>query len=159
MASILIYALLAIAQTGSAHAWNRYENARYGTILSYPAGYFAQRTESANGDGVTLTARDGATLRIFGTSNPEGAAPAAYVDTLIRGDARYRHLRYRLVRPGFAVLSGTDGGRLFYERYAFGDPSGAVHAFVLDYPAAARARYDPIVPRMSASLSWRGRRR
>ena len=159
MASILIYALLAIAQSGSAHDWNRYENARYGTILSYPAGYFAQRTESANGDGITLTARDGATLRIFGTTNPEDAAPAAYVDTLIRGDARYGNLSYRLVRPGFAVLSGSDGGQLFYERYAFGDPSGAVHAFVLDYPATARARYDPIVPRMSASLSWRGRRR
>jgi hypothetical protein len=152
MASILIYALLAMAQTGTAHDWNRYGNARYGTTLSYPAGYFPRRAESANGDGVTLTARDGATLRIFGTSNAEGAAPAAYVEALVRGDARYRHLSYRLVRPGFAVLSGSDGGRLFYERYAFGARSGEVHAFVLDYPAAARARYDPIIPRLSASL-------
>ena len=152
MASILIYALLAIAQPAGAQDWNRYENARYGTVLSYPAGYFAQRTESANGDGVTLTSRDGATLRIFGTSNAGRAGPAAYVDALARGDARYRHLSYRVVRPGFAVLSGSDGGRLFYERYAFGNRSGAIHAFVLDYPAAARARYDPIIPRLSASL-------
>ncbi|MBV5262485.1 hypothetical protein [Pinisolibacter aquiterrae] len=54
------------------------------------------------------------------------------------------------------ILSGIDHGMIFYERYAFGDPSGAVHALVLDYPAAARATFDPLIGRLSTSLRWEG---
>jgi len=157
MAILLLYALLAAAQPAPAHQWNVYQNARFGTLLAYPGDLFRARTESANGDGITLRAADGATLAIFGSNNVENASPAAYVQGLI-GDPRYRQLSYRIVRANFAVLSGSVGNRLFYERYAF-DPSGLVHGFVLEYPAAARARYDPVVPRLSASLSWRHRRR
>jgi hypothetical protein len=154
MAILLLYALLAAAQPAPAHQWNSYENARFGTLLSYPRDLFRAQTESDNGDGITLRAADGATLAVFGSNNVENAGPAAYVRGLIGGDARYRQLSYRIVRANFAVLSGSVGNRLFYERYAF-DPAGRVHGFVLEYPAAARARYDPVVPRISASLSWR----
>jgi hypothetical protein len=158
MAIVLLYALLAAAQPVPAHSWNVYENARFGTLLSYPGDLFRTRTESDNGDGITLRAADGATLAIFGSNNAEHASPAAYVQGLTGSNARYRQLSYRVVRANFAVLSGTIGNRLFYERYAF-DPAGRVHGFVLEYPAAARARYDPIVPHLSASLSWRHGRR
>ena len=157
MAALLLSFLLAAAQPAPAHQWNFYENARFGTLLSYPGDLFRGRAESDNGDGITLRAADGATLAIFGSNNIENASPAAYVQGLI-GGARYRQLSYRLVRANFAVLSGSVGNRLFYERYAF-DPRGLVHGFVLEYPAAARARYDMIVPRISASLSWRRGRR
>jgi len=154
MAALLFYTLLAAAQPAPSHPWNVYENARFGTLLAYPGDLFRSRTESDNGDGITLRAADGATLAIFGSNNVENASPAVYVRGLIGGDARYRRLSYRIVRANFAILSGSVGNRLFYERYAFA-PSGHVHGFVLEYPAAARARYDPIVPRLSASLSWR----
>ena len=154
MSALLLYLLLAAAQPAPAHPWNIYENARFGTMLAYPGDLFRARTESDNGDGITLRATDGATLAIFGSNNVENASQTAYVPGLIGSGARYRRLSYRLVRANFAVLSGSIGNRLFYERYAFA-PSGVIHGFVLEYPAAARARYDPIVPRLSASLSWR----
>lgn len=158
MAILLLYILLAAARPAPAHQWDVYDNARFGTLVSYPGDLFARRAESDNGDGITLRAADGATLAIFGSNNVDNAGPAAYVQGLTGSGERYRRLSYRIVRANFAILSGSTGDRLFYERYAF-DPSGLVHGFVLEYPAAARGRYDPIVAHLSASLSWRRHRR
>ena len=152
MGPILLYALLALAGPGGdGHRWGSYENPRFGTRLAYPADMFGHGVESANGDGVTMRAADGATLAVFGANNVNDDTPARYVEGLVGDGHRYARLSYRLVRPGFAVLSGTTGGRVFYERYAFAR-GGTIHAFVLEYPSAARARYEGLVARMSASL-------
>jgi len=156
MGAILLKALLVLAAfaPAEAHRWTLYLNPRFGTRLLYPAEMFGRGVESENGDGITLRAPDGATLAIFGRWNIDGESPAGFVRTLT-GSPEYRSLRYRLVRPGFAVLSGERGGRIYYERYAFAGPTGAIHGFVLEYPAARRARWDPVIARLSASLSWR----
>jgi hypothetical protein len=152
MGAILFYVLLALTgPAGDGHRWGSYENPRYGTQLAYPADLFGRGVESANGDGITLRAVDGATLAVFGANNVNDDTPARYVEGLVGDGHRYARLSYRLVRPGFAVLSGVSGGRVFYERYAFAR-GGAIHAFVLEYPLATRARYDGLVARMSASL-------
>jgi hypothetical protein len=153
MGAILLYALLALAApVADGHRWGSYDNPRYGTQLAYPTDLFGRSVGSANGDGVTMRAADGATLVVFGGNNANDDTPARYVEVLIGGDPqRYARLSYRLVRPGFSILSGVSGGRVFYERYAF-VRGGAIHAFVLEYPLAARARYDGLVARMSASL-------
>jgi hypothetical protein len=146
----LLIALLAAAPAEPGLQWRVYYNARYGTGLAYPADLFGARTESDNGDGVRFRAADGATLAVFGTHSD--ATPDAYVAGIVTGNPHYRNLSYRVVRANFAVLSGRDGNRLYYERYAFGEPAGVVQAFVLDYPASARIRYAAIIPHMSASL-------
>jgi hypothetical protein len=152
MSAVLFYALLALAGPGGdAHRWESYVNPRYGTRLAYPADLFGRGVESDNGDGVTMRSADGATLAVFGANNVDEGTPAQYVQGLIGGGRRYARLSYRLVRPGFAVLSGVSGGRAYYERYVF-VRGGAIHAFVLEYPLARRARYDRLVARMSASL-------
>lgn len=156
MGTFLLKALLVLAAAAPAelHRWTLYLNPRFGTRLLYPADMFSPGTESDNGDGITLRALDGASLAIFGRWNIDEESPAQFVRTLT-STPDYRQVRYRLVRPGFAVLSGERGNRIFYERYVFGGRAGAVHGFVLEYPAAHRARWDPVVPRLSASLSWR----
>lgn len=152
MGAFFLYALLALAAPGAdGHRWDAYANPRYGTHLLYPADLFGRGVESDNGDGVTMRAADGATLAIFGANNINNDTPRRYVQGLIAGDRRYARLSYQFVRPDFAVLSGISGGRLFYERYAFAR-GGTIHAFVLEYPMAQRARYDGLVARMSASL-------
>jgi hypothetical protein len=152
MGTILLYVLLALAGPGGdAHRWESYVNPRYGTRLAYPADLFGRGVESDNGDGVTMRSADGATLAVFGANNVNDETPAQYVQSLVGGGRRYARLSYRLVRPGFAVLSGISGGRIYYERYIFAR-GRAIHAFVLEYPLARRARYDGLVARMSASL-------
>ncbi len=156
MGTILFKALLmlaALAPTG-AHRWTLYLNARFGTRLLYPADLFGRGVESDNGDGISLRSADGATLAIFGQWNSERETPAQFAARVTPAPA-YRQLDYRLVRPSFVILSGFRGNRVYYERYAFGGRDRAIHAFVLEYPAARRARYEPIIARMSTSLSWR----
>ncbi len=153
----VLFLLGSQASAAGSQGWDFYENARFGTQLSYPSRRFTERSESENGDGVTLRAADGATLRVFGARNIEQLTAAAYVGSVTAGNSRYRHVSYRRVGRDFAVLSGTVGSTTYYERYAFGDPSSVVHAFVLEYPRAARATYEAIIPRMSRSLSWSAR--
>ena len=154
MSTFLLKALLVLAaySPADAHRWTPYQNARFGTRLVYPADMFGRGVESDNGDGITLRAADGASLAIFGKWNIDRQSPAQYVRWLA-SLPEYRQVRYRLVRPGFAVVSGLRGSRIYYERYAFTGPDGAIHGFALEYPAARRARYEPIIARMSASLS------
>ena len=156
MGTFLLKALLVLAAMApaDAHRWTLYMNPRFGTRLLYPADMFGRGVESDNGDGITLRAPDGASLAIFGRWNIDRESPAGFVRTLT-GSPEYRELRYRLVRPGFAVLSGNRGSRIFYERYVFAGRDGAVHGFVLEYPAARRASWDSVAARLSASLSWR----
>ena len=154
MGTILLKALLMLAALAPAesHRWTLYMNARFGTRLLYPADMFGRGVESDNGDGISLRAADGGTLAIFGQWNIDEESPARFERRVAQAPA-YRQLDYRLVRGNFVVLSGFRGNRVYYERYAFAN--GAIHAFVLEYPASRRARYAPVIGRMSASLSSR----
>jgi hypothetical protein len=156
MGTILFKALLMLAALAPApaHRWTLYANARFGTRLLYPADMFGRGVEPDNGDGISFRAADGGTLAIFGRWNVERESPDQFAQRVTPAPA-YRQLDYRLVRPTFVILSGFRGNRVYYERYAFSGRDGAIHAFVLEYPAARRARYEPIIARMSASLSWR----
>lgn len=132
-----------------------YDNARFGTHAEYPADLFAQARFSDSGDGVTLSNGSGATLKIYGFWNTLDQAPRNYAAFLRRSDpSRYARLAYRLVKPRLLVLSGTSDGRTFYERYAFGDKSGAVHAMIVEYPTSRQTAYEPLIGRMSRSLTW-----
>ena len=156
MGTVLFKALLMLAAIAPAttHRWTLYLNARFGTRLLYPADLFGRGVESENGDGISLRAADGGTLAIFGQSNIDRESPTQFEQRVAQAPA-YRQLDYHLVRADFVILSGFRGNRLYYERYGFDGQNGAIHTVVLEYPAARRGRYEPIIARMSASLSWR----
>ena len=150
-------ALLAAWPTiaASAHRLAHYANPRFGTMLDYPSDLFVKPVDADNGDGRRWTSAKGGTLRVYGFWNAESRTPATYAQFLQDANpARYRGVTYRLVKPKLLVLSGSVTGPIFYERYAFGDPSGAVHAVVIAYPAKARSVYDALLPRISGSLKW-----
>ena len=124
-----------------------YANARFGTRATYPAGMFGNRREADNGDGVTLSARDGATLAIYGGYNLEGQAPRDYLAARVReerGNVSYRH-----VGRDFAVMSGTRGDRIFYQRFSFDARRDIVHSYRLEYPRTLQRRYGPVVQRIA----------
>lgn len=141
--------------TASIHRWNTYHNARFGTQADYPADVFKMPVVSENGDGARWTSDVGAKLLIFGSWNSLKQTSVSYARFLTElKPQRYRRVSYRLIKPGSLTLSGTVSGNIFYERYVFGDPSGAIHALVLEYPILARALVDPLLPRMSSKLRW-----
>ncbi len=141
----------ASVEAATPHVWAVYHNARFGTAADYPSDIFRRPKGADNGDGQSWTSTSGAQLRIFGSWNSLDQSPADYDKFLTRSDPG-RQVTYRVVKPGFLVRSGQSKGRIFYERYQFDAASGAIHALVLDYPAASRSEIDPLIGRMSKSL-------
>ena len=137
--------------------WSVYENDRFGTRIAYPVGLFRDAQDSTNGDGITLTATDGARLLVFGANNVDNASPRAYLGQMAAAESG--RVTYRTSGAGFAVMSGSAGERIFYQRYIFDDRAGVVHSYRLEYPRRLQGRYGPIIPRLSSSLSWRPARR
>ncbi len=110
---------------------------------------------SDNEDGSTWMTTDGAILKIYGFLNALEQTAASY-EVFLRENSpkRYAGASYRVLKKDLLILSGVTDKTIFYERYAFGDPSGTVHAVVVEYPVTARATFDPVVGRISSSLGW-----
>ncbi|MBZ9759682.1 hypothetical protein LB553_02125 [Mesorhizobium sp. CA8] len=49
------------------------------------------------------------------------------------------------------MLSGTKGDKIFYQRSVFGKED-VIHTVSIEYPAALKAKYDPLVGAIAASL-------
>ncbi|QAY78277.1 hypothetical protein [Sphingosinicella sp. BN140058] len=156
MRALLLLAALALstaAHPASAAAlpdrWKTYINVRYGFAICYPSGLFEAQGEADNGDGQVFKARDGAELRAFGTNNVLDRSLAAEFAAQVRSFiGRNGKITYRVTRPGWEVVSGTNGGsRLFYAKtFARNDQ---FITFQLTYSKAATQRYRPVVDRLA----------
>ncbi|MDH4989205.1 hypothetical protein QEZ47_27610 [Aminobacter anthyllidis] len=126
-----------------------YTNARFGTSVTFPLEIFPDRAEPPeNGDGITFLAADGASLAIYGSNNALEQTPKQLADMSSEG----LEVTYRKLGKDWVVLSGNDGTDIFYHRLEFGR-AGVIHAFLLKYPASAKARYDPLVSAIAESLN------
>ena len=126
-----------------------YTNARFGTSVTFPAEVFTSHADAPeNGDGLLWTAPDGASLAIYGSNNALEQTPAQMADFVSEG----LDVTYRKVGRDWLVVSGRDGGDIFYQRIEFG-LDGVLHAFLLKYPATAKAKYDPLVRGIAESLN------
>ena len=119
MGAILLYALLALTGPGGdGHRWGSYENPRYGTRLAYPADLFGRGVKSANGDGVTLRAADGATLAIF---------PAPITSTMTRPPVMSRAWSVTVTAmPAFPIGWSDRASPSFRARAAGGSSTNAM---------------------------------
>ncbi|MGB3501575.1 MAG: hypothetical protein WBA44_08125 [Mesorhizobium sp.] len=150
-------ALLAAALIGFAPAalaeTTTYSNARYGTTVSFPADIFSTALEPPdNGDGQTFVARDGASLSIFASANPDASTPRQLLDEAASNAGADVRITYRKHGRNWAVLSGFKGGDIFYQRFELGTED-VVHSVLITYPAALKAEYDPLVGRIASSLT------
>jgi hypothetical protein len=149
-------AIALLALTGPALAqdlgpWLRYTNARFGVSVEYPTGLFKESGEApANEDGTRFVSEAGAELRVWGSYSLFGETPyEAICGERCEGET------YRLARTTVAVSSGVREGRIYYEKCRLvRDRTDArqFHCVRLDYDAAAKAAFDPVVTRIADSL-------
>ncbi len=126
-----------------------YTNARFGTSVTFPHEIFVSQAEPPeNGDGRTFLAADGASLAIYGSNNALEQTPMQLADMSSEG----LKVTYRKLGKDWVVISGNDGTDIFYHRLEFGR-AGVIHAFLLKYPASAKAKYDPLVSAIAESLN------
>ena len=150
MRAALAIGLLAIAvPTAAAPAYpNTYVNARYGYSIAYPSDLKPQ-PESENGDGRVFRSADGSVeARVWGAYNTSGQTPAE-----LAGEAASDCTSapsYGRVAATFIAISCRAGANILYAKTLIrGD---VLTAFQITYPAAAHARWDAVVTRMSGSL-------
>jgi hypothetical protein len=101
-------------------------------------------SEAPNGDGRAFEAEDGARMIVYGTNNVEDASLPSFADPLARPDER---ITYRAGRGGWIVRSGTRRDKVFWRKtFVSGDQFVTL---AIDYPAARRRTYGPIVAPLS----------
>jgi hypothetical protein len=149
----------AAAAAGDVLQWRTYVNERFGTAIEYPGSIFKAEPWPDNGDGLVFKSRDGAEFTVSASYNALSDNVQSLEQSLRHpasgGPDQYTNVTYRLSQPGLLVLSGFRGDRVYYEKFLFGRSQETIHQFAIVYPRATKSIYDPIVERMSKSMTFR----
>lgn len=143
----------ATQEQGAGAGWTRYVNARFGTVVQYPAGLFDALPPPGNDDGRAFAAPDGsAAFHVFAGHNvfeqsldelASEAADSAAIGEITRLD----------VLADRAVIEGERDGRVVLHVILDEPGAGIVHHLFVDYDSARAALYAPITVRMAESLT------
>jgi hypothetical protein len=129
-----------------------YVNARFGTVCTFPDQIFSKRMpEPENGDGLEWQSADGASVACYGGYNALDDTPKSLVESEKASPEPGEKVTYSKTGKNWAVLSGTKGDKIFYRRSVFGKED-VIHSVFIEYPAALKAKYDPLVGAIAASL-------
>lgn len=129
-----------------------YVNARFGTGCTFPDEIFSiTEAEPDNGDGQEWSAPDGASLTCSGIYNIDNETPKGFVAGEKANTGPGYKLTYSKTGKDWAALSGLKGDKVFYERRLFGK-DGVIRTVWIEYPVALKAKYDPLVSAIAASL-------
>ncbi|TPI15183.1 hypothetical protein FJW06_07175 [Mesorhizobium sp. B4-1-3] len=129
-----------------------YVNARFGTVCTFPEQIFSKRMpEPENGDGLEWQSADGASVTCYGGYNAQGDTPKSLVENEKASPEPGEKVTYGKTGKNWAVLSGTKDDKIFYRRSVFGK-GDVIHTVFIEYPAALKAKYDPLVGAIAASL-------
>jgi hypothetical protein len=147
-------ALLAALATVALDGWTRYADPRFGAAADVPPGFAAGEPPAESG-GLELTGVDGrARIAIYGLPNVEGQRLKEYSAFSTEEETRAGwKVTYNRVADSWFVHSGWKESRIFYEKTIFACGSRIVNSVWIEYPSDHKTRFDPIVRRISVSLS------
>ncbi|MDX8524846.1 hypothetical protein RFM68_10030 [Mesorhizobium sp. MSK_1335] len=148
-------AILAISTMMTAAASAKpftYVNARFGQSCTFPDEIFNNpMPEPENGDGQQWLSADGASLTCSGINNIDYDTPQGFVDGEKASAEPGYKVTYSKTGKNWVVLSGTKASNIFYERRLFGKDD-VIRTVWIEYPAALKAKYDPLVGAITKSL-------
>lgn len=154
---ILILAMTLISSSAVAQSanWQRYTAAMgAGSSLSVdvPAGIFTvDKGATPAGTGRTFVTADGrADLSIYSIDHPSARPPSAFVRQNFNVPDGVS-VTYRRVTGRIVALSGYRGNTIWYTRCNVS--RGNAKCVGLNYPRQEKLRWDPVVTRISNSLS------
>jgi hypothetical protein len=140
------------AASSSEIAYASYKNERFCFQLDTPRGMLAEPPPE-NGDGQSWKSTDGAAeIKAWGANIvvAEQSIDALFADESKDSPVKSRKVTLKAKGAGSFVVSGYEGGEIFYEKYLF----AADHyvAFVARYAPSGKAWWDRAVERMAASF-------
>lgn len=131
--------------------WKKYENARFGFVLSYPATLIAG-PEPTNGGGREFHSADKefsvASFAHFFVPESGDSFDTRWKEELETPDVT---ITYKKKTPNWYVVSGVtkDGTEYYHKLYTKGSNWAAFH---ITYPRAKNKKYDPWVTRIEKSF-------
>lgn len=147
--------LAAFASAASAADWTSYSNGRFGVTVDVPPGFVNDVPEPANGDGLTFHSADGkAELLVWGNTLVEVDFSQEVAARLKSDTDDGWKISYvaGVNGSGWQVYSGRREGRLLYAKSISACGNTQALHFRIEYPAAQKDDYDPIVERLGMSL-------
>jgi len=153
----LFLLLTGVFTSASAADWQTYQNHEHGFSIDYPAGIFTTRAPSEDGEGVTFSNPEKSLrLSIYGFQNGDELPMKTVRDIIVENYAD-RDVTYERLTKNWIVLSGyenPDGERtIFYHRLAINKAGDRFSVFEFKWPESRRSEIDPLLKRMSRSLT------
>jgi len=140
--------------TKDGHAWSRYTNVRFQYGICYPKDVLTAQPEADNSDGRRFTGSDGAELAVWGSNNAlDTTLKQAAEDSAKRLAGPNGRVTYRAMHATWAVVSGENGTRLFYDKIFYNRKADQFKQFEMTYDKAQAALYNPIVSRISGCFN------
>ena len=150
-------ALQSQEQAAGHDTWKVYTNVRFNYKICYPDDLLIPQGEAANSDGQTFLAKDGAKLLVFGRNNAlNQTLKNALDDTAARLAGRSGKVTYKVMKPGWFVLSGQDRETMFYAKMLYADDQ--FKSFELTYGSSQSAIYKPVAGRLTGCFASLTRR-
>ena len=126
--------------------WTEFHNERFGLALRYPAEVFVSQRSSDSGDGDLFETLDRRGRLLVGAiENTEHFTPRSYQSFIARQSYPGLRIDYAPVGESWAVLSGTIGQTMVYEKIMFSCGGDVINSFAMTYPIAERQFYDPLI--------------
>jgi hypothetical protein len=136
----------------AADVWKSYTNERFQYTICYPENRLVPQGESDNGDGQKFLAKDGGKLIVFGHNNiGDESLGSVLANTVPRLAGASGKVTYKVIKPGWFVVSGTNGQTVFYTKTFYS--SDQFKSFELTYDHSFAADYEPLVRRLNTCFS------
>jgi hypothetical protein len=143
---------LALSTSAAIAASKSYFNENYGFGVRLPGGYMLEDRAERSDEGTTLRSPDGkAVINVFGSANTARKSIGELVEDY-KLNAPNATFTYEWRRGNAAVLSGYEGGDIFYVRIELSDDRRRVALLSMTYARDVKRRLDPIVTQLSRSL-------
>lgn len=138
-----------VAASAGAETWRTYHNTRFGTTAEVPANW-KMGPPPENNDGRAFSSPDGrAKIIISGIFHvlPHQEEVAVHLKP---GEGET--ITYKKQGSNWIVVSGIKGDEIFYRKSILSCRDTIWNDVSIEYPAAEKEKYDPLVARVAASL-------
>ncbi len=151
MVIILGFPILCLG--GDIH-YNRYVNARFAYVISYPEGILIPHGEADNGDGQKFISKDKKVeMLAYGSNNTEPEIyTLKYMFDNESDDYPGRKVTYKKLTETWYVVSGTEGDKIFYTKVFYRKKENQNIHFLISYPQSRKKEFDAITAEISKSF-------
>lgn len=154
--SISLAPQLTTAQVSS-YNYKTYINARYSYSIAYPVKLLIPQGEAQNGDGQKFLSPDGrAEMLVYGKYNHSKYSVKQLYALQLRGgefnQSKNRVVTYKLLKDNWFIVSGFEGGKVFYEKIFIRKDTDEILTLQINYPKSQKTIYDAVTARIAKSF-------